>query len=165
MRAKEFITEQATLKIDNPGGTWLQDKIEDIEAAGVNQYGAPKRFGSATAWFTEPVMIPVEVAAKVRGERGEQDNVRKDSLTWLINFMKTNNHLPKNDRGEEYAPFIVVDHSGTPWVNEGNHRIMAAKALGWKYIPVELKYFTGGENQDGLLSPTKVKNWNEQGKK
>lgn len=164
MRAREFIFEQAQLRTDNPGGDWLKYKIQDIQSAGTNRFGAPARFGSTTAWFTEPVMIPVAIAAMIDGISGEQSNVRKDSLDWLTKYMKANGHLPKTERGTEYVPFITVDYTGTPWVNEGNHRIMAAKALGWKYIPVELKYYTGGEKQEGLLSPDKVIKWDQAGR-
>jgi hypothetical protein len=164
MRITEIITEQATLLTDNPGGEWLENEVEDVQAAGTNNFGAPKRFGAITAWFSERVMLPVDIAAKVKGVRGEQRNVRNDNLAWLIDYMKTNNHLPLGASGREYAPLITVDYSGTPWVNEGNHRIMAAKALGWKYIPVDIKYFAGGEKQDSILSPERVKKWDSEGK-
>lgn len=165
MRAKDFILESAELRVDNPGGKWLQYKQEDAAAAGTNRFGSPARFGSVTAWFTEPVMIPVDIAARVKGINAEQKNVRKDNLDWLIDYMKTNSHLPKTDRDTEYVPFIQVDYTGTPWVNEGNHRIMAAKALGWKYIPIELRYFNGGEEVKGVFHPDRVKAWDSQGRK
>ena len=79
--------------------------------------------------------------------------------------------MGKNDRcppfeigvSDQYFPFITVDYQGTPWVNEGNHRIMTAKELKWKFMPVELKYFSGGErNKDGLLSPDIVKKYDAE---
>jgi hypothetical protein len=66
--------------------------------------------------------------------------------------MKKSNKLPI-ENGKQYAPFVVVDQEGDAWVNEGNHRIMAAAHLGWKCLPVELKYFTGGEDRRGCLIP------------
>ena len=40
---------------------------------------------------------------------------------------------------------------------KGNHRIMAAAALGWKSLPVEIKYFDGGDTvESGPLYPKKL---------
>jgi len=60
------------------------------------------------------------------------------------------------DDGRQYAPYINVDQFGVPWVNEGNHRIMAAKALGWKFLPTEITYHSGGEAVPGVLSPISI---------
>lgn len=161
MRAKEFITE-AHLRTDNPGGSWIKHQQEDCIEAGTNQFGCPKRFGAVTGSYDAPVMLPVAVVAKCKGMRGEQANVRQDDLEWLTNHMK-GGKLPPTERGTEYVPYIQVAYDGTPWVNEGNHRIMAAKALGWEWIPIELRYFAGGEEANGPLSPAKVAQWDAQG--
>jgi hypothetical protein len=163
MRAQEFIIESASLSTDNPGGHWLQGQQEDCIEAGNDQFGGPKRFGAVTGSFNKAVYLPVDVVARVPGRRGEQSRVRHDDLAWLTDYMKTNGHLPLTDSGKEYAPFIQVAYDGNPWVNEGNHRIMAAKALGWKWIPIELRYFAGGEEADGPLHPDKVIAWDAQG--
>ena len=60
------------------------------------------------------------------------------------------------DTGKQYCPFIMVDRDGEPWVNEGNHRIMAAVKLGWKCLPVEVRYFTGGEDLATAFAPKKL---------
>lgn len=86
---------------------------------------------------------------------GEQDNVRHDDKKSLHDLMSRTGQLPSAN-GKPYAPYIMVDHAGTPWVNEGNHRIMVAHDLGWKYLPVEVKYFTGGEAENGPLHPHKI---------
>ena len=164
MRAIEFLNEGVSLHQDNPGGDWLRYQQEDCAEAGSNQFGTPKRFGPITGTYDKKVMLPVKVVAKVKGCRGEQSNVRPDDLQSLLGYMKTNGHLPLNDDGNEYAPFIQVDYTGTPWVNEGNHRIMAAAQLGWEWIPIELRYFSGGEEaEDGMLAPAKVIAWDAQG--
>jgi hypothetical protein len=75
--------------------------------------------------------------------------------------MEKTNRLPEID-GKQYAPFITVDYEGEAWISEGNHRIKAAAALGWKYLPVEVRYFTGGEEQSGALEPSKVKKYDSQ---
>lgn len=43
------------------------------------------------------------------------------------------------------------------WVNEGNHRIMAAYRLNWQDMPIEIRYFDGGERiKDGPMYPGKI---------
>lgn len=163
MRAREFITE-ANLSVDNPGGKWLQNKQEDCRDSGTDQFGVPKYFGPVTGYYDDTVMLPVDVVSKVPGMRGEQQNVREDDLQWLVNYMQENGHLPLTSRGKEYAPFIQVAYDGSPWVNEGNHRIMAAAKLGWKFLPIELRYYSGGEEANGPLSPDKVARWDSQGR-
>lgn len=61
-------------------------------------------------------------------------------------------------------PLIGVDYTGKPWVLEGNHRIMAAWNLytkehidKWDRMPVEIRYFDGGERADGPLNPNKIR--------
>lgn len=139
---------------DNPGGQWLKDEIEDSQTGGRTPVGAPRRFGALTMAIKTPVWLPVDRIAKVRGLRDEQNNVRPDSLNYLKSEMAKTGRFPlMDDSDDEYAPFIMVDFEGRPWVNEGNHRIMAAKELGWKYAPVEVRYFAGGEQISGEWSP------------
>jgi hypothetical protein len=88
--------------------------------------------------------------------RGEQQNVRQDDLKAIMKIMKDTGKLPL-DRGQEYAPFVNVAWNGEAWVNEGNHRIMAAAALGWKDLPVQISYFDGGERvESGAMYPGKI---------
>ena len=153
-------TDVPKLAVDNPGGDWLARKIKSAKEKGRNEYGAP-HFGDATASFRKNVNLPVDLLATFKGRRGEQGQVREKDLAWLKKQMEETGKLPLLDKddpaSEEYAPFITVGYDGIPWVSEGNHRIMAAKALGWKTLPVELRYFDGGERTEGLLSPEKVR--------
>lgn len=154
-----IIRNIAKLKTDNPGGEWLRDKKDYSNKYGHNEFGARKTFGSITGTFEDNVDIPIDVAAQIKGLRGEQQNVRKSDLEWLIKHMKETGKFPEYRKGEQYVPYIEVDQDGIPWVNEGNHRIMAAKALGWKSIPAEVRYFNGGESVSGVLSPEKLKEY------
>lgn len=146
---------QPKLRTDNPGGRWLQGKIDAAKEYGPNEYGRP-HLGTVTGSFKDPVRLPVSLLKDMPGSSGEQQNVRHDDLKWLVDHMKTTGKLPLMDNGEVYAPFVVVAYDGSPWVQEGNHRIMAAAALGWKTLPVELRYFNGSENVDGPLHPDKL---------
>ena len=155
-----YITEDdPKLSLDNPGGDWLARKIKYAEEKGRDEYGAP-HLGAVTASFRKKVNLPVDLLATFKGRRGEQGQVREKDLAWLKKHMEETGKLPLSDPDDpasgEYAPFITVGYDGVPWVSEGNHRIMAAKALGWKTLPVELRYFDGGERTEGLLFPKRV---------
>lgn len=141
--------EPPKLYQDNPGGEWLAGKRQQSIEAGKNKFGSPSRFGSVTGSFRgRNVLVPVEVLAKLKGVNAEQQNVREKDLEAIKKIMDETGRLPQHD-GVDYAPFINVYQDGTAYVNEGNHRIMAAKALGFKYLPVEISYFNGAEQVEG----------------
>jgi hypothetical protein len=149
----------------NPGGNWLKHKRELAESYGRKEGGVPSVFGSTTMYFTKgqatnsekrTLLIPVDVLARLQGINNEQQNVRQKDLEGIKNKMSETGRLPQTKDGKDYAPFINVYQDGTPYVNEGNHRIMAAKALGFKYIPVQIDYFNGAELENGVLTPKKA---------
>ena len=155
MRATEFITE-GTLSVDVPNEDWLQDKIDYAKSKGRNSFGVPY-MGSTTPYTSQNQRVPVDILRQLPGMRGEQKNVRKDDLQAIVKIMKDTGKLPTMDNGKEYAPFINVAWNGEAWVNEGNHRIMAATALGWKDLPVQISYFDGGERiESGPMYPGKI---------
>lgn len=161
MRLFEFAS--LTLYVDNPGGEWLKGQQEHCREEGKNAYGAPYRFGPVTGSFDRDALIPVSLLSHVNGVMGEQGRTRESDFNWLKNEMETNNRLPLGNSGGQYKPFITVDYTGTPWINEGNHRIKVAGALGWKYLPIEIRYFSGGEQAKGSFSPEKIKQYDSMG--
>ena len=154
--------KKPTFHRDNPGGDWLKGHQKRAKEEGSNKHGAPRHWGSTTGSFESHVLMPVEKLAKVKGIMGEQSNVRHDTLDYLKKHMGKHGTLPNSGREEdwsgkkEHAPFIQVSHDGKPWVSEGNHRIMAAKALGWEHMPVQLQYHSGGEDVKGDWHPETV---------
>lgn len=150
--AREDLTKLLGYSEDIPNEKWLANKIEDAVDGGKNSFGVPRRMGSITGYFEKPVEIPVELLSKLPGERGEQSNVRKDSL----------DYIRKNwDKVSKEPPYIEVDPFGKAWVSEGNHRIMVAKELGLKTLPVEIRYFSGGQRKAGELAPEKILEYNK----
>jgi len=155
MRAQEFIFE-TTIKSDIPNLDWLKNKRAYAIEKGRDRWGAPY-FGTATGRVKGNVIVPVETLKHLKGMRREQENVRKNDLAAIMKIMKDTGRLPLTKSGEEYVPFITVAYNGEAWVNEGNHRIMAADRLGWDSLPIELTYFDGGEwIEDGPLYPPKL---------
>jgi len=144
------------LSIDVPNEQWLQDKIDYAKSKGRDEWGAPF-FGTTTAYVRPNPQVSVVRLEMLKGMRNEQNNVRKKDLEWLMATMEKTGKLPLTDQGEEYPPFVMVAYNGEAWVNEGNHRIMAAYRLGWKKMPVEIRYFDGGERvEDGIMYPGKI---------
>ena len=156
MRVSEFITE-GTLSIDVPNENWLQDKIDYAKSKGRNSYGVPY-MGSTTASVRgTPPRVRVMRLASLPGMRHEQTNIRKDDLKSLMDYMEKTGKLPPGRFGDEYPPYIMVAYNGEAWVNEGNHRIMAAYRLNWPDMPIEIRYFDGGERiKDGPMYPGKI---------
>lgn len=143
------------LQIDVPSDEWLNKQIRKAKEQGRDDFGVPYT-GEITAYFPDKIKLPVDLLKKLPGMRGEQQNVREKDLEKLMQIMQDTGKLPLTPSGEEYAPFVQVAWNGEAWVNEGNHRIMAADALGWETLPVELRYYDGGERiESGKLYPKK----------
>ena len=156
--SKTDLTE-GKLSVDVPNEDWLQEKIDYARSKGRNSYGVP-HFGSTTASVRgTPLKARVMRLASLPGMRNEQMNVRKDDLKWLMDYMDTHKKLPPmgSRSNEEYLPYIMVAYNGEAWVNEGNHRIMAAYRLNWQTMPIEINYFDGGERiESGPMYPGKI---------
>jgi GNAT superfamily N-acetyltransferase len=157
-RIKEQTVTEGQLSVDVPNEEWLQDKINYAKSKGRNSFGVPY-MGSTTASVRgTPPRVRVMRLASLPGMRNEQTNVRKADLKWLMDYMDKNKRLPPaNDPNEEYLPYIMVAYNGEAWVNEGNHRIMAAYRLNWQDMPIEIRYFDGGERiATGPMAPGKI---------
>ena len=145
-----------TFRSDIPSEKWLQNKIEYVESKGKNKYGH-NYIATDTGNFKNYVTLPVRELKKIKGASGEQRNISQSKIDPLLDYMNKTGKLPPGVKGEEYVPFITVDHKGIPVVSEGNHRIMAAAKLGWENIPVQLRYFEGGERRaTGIFDPVKI---------
>jgi hypothetical protein len=147
------------LEVDVPNEDWLQNKIDYAKSKGRDSFGVPY-MGSTTASVRgTPPRVRVMRLASLPGMRNEQMNVRRDDLKWLMDYMERTGKLPpkRSDPNDEYLPFIMVAYNGEAWVNEGNHRIMAAYRLNWPDMPVEIRYFDGGERvASGPMAPGKI---------
>jgi hypothetical protein len=154
----QTVTE-GKLSVDVPNEDWLQEKIDYAKSKGRNSYGVPY-MGSTTAGVVgTPPRVRVMRLASLPGMRNEQMNVRKSDLKWLMDYMEKTGKLPPmgNSPDHEYLPYIMVAYNGEAWVNEGNHRIMAAYRLNWQDMPIEIRYFDGGERvTTGPMYPGKI---------
>jgi GNAT superfamily N-acetyltransferase len=155
---QQGVTE-GKLSVDVPNEAWLQEKIDYAKSKGRNSFGVPY-MGSTTAGVVgTPPRVRVMRLASLPGMRNEQMNVRKADLKWLMDYMERTGKLPPmgNSPDHEYLPYIMVAYNGEAWVNEGNHRIMAAYRLNWQDMPIEIRYFDGGERiENGPMAPGKI---------
>ena len=156
--SKQSVAE-GKLSVDVPNEDWLQEKIDYAKSKGRNSYGVPY-MGSTTAYVQgTPPRARVMRLASLPGMKNEQMNVRKNDLKWLMDYMEKTGKLPPmgNSPDHEYLPYIMVAYNGEAWVNEGNHRIMAAYRLNWQDMPIEIRYFDGGERiKTGPMAPEKI---------
>ena len=136
---------------DIPNEDWLQGKIDYAKESPRSRFGVPK-MSSTTGYFNQPVLVPARFFEGVKGQRGEQENVRQESLTAIRKIIRETGKMPIED-GTEYVPYVEIAYNGTPYISEGNHRIMAAIAEGMEYIPVQLRYFDGGQRNAGKWKP------------
>lgn len=138
--------------------SWLEEKRAYVKSQPRNNHSVPA-FGSETGEFNRYVLLPTSVLVKLKGQMGEHNMPAGRKLESLMEYMGTHRKLPNTDSGRVYVPNILVDYTGEPWINEGNNRIKAARQLGMKVIPVRIVYFTGGEREQGLLTPEMVKKY------
>jgi hypothetical protein len=144
-------TKKIKFKKDIPNERWLKEQIDYAVTQPKSNYGVPY-MGKTTGSFSSNLLVPVRWLKDIKGQRGEQKNIRNNDLEAIIAIIKTTGKLPIVN-GKEYAPYIEIGYDGVPWVSEGNHRIMAALQVGLTHIPVEIKYFDGGQNLAKLFSP------------
>jgi hypothetical protein len=145
---------------DVPCEAWLAENVAYALERGRNAHGVPF-MAKTTARYTAPVTIPIGILATLPGQRGEQQAPRSGSIDALLRIMGQTGSLPVVD-GEPDVPYIEVAHDGSAWCREGNHRIMAAARLGIPALPVDVRYFEGGERQPGPLAPALVLAWQEE---
>jgi hypothetical protein len=141
---------------DIPNENWLQGKIDYAQRSPRNEFGVPK-MSSVTGSFKAPVMVPTRWFKDAKGQRGEEKNVRQKDLEAIRKIIRDTGKFPLNDDGTEYVPYVEIGYDGKPWVSEGNHRIMAAIAEGLEYMPIELRYFDGGQRRAGKFAPENIK--------
>ena len=152
--AKEAQPTMPTLKVDNPGGDWLQSKLrcalETREGARPNTYQSTLGSGEGvTGYFRGPLALNPNMLADIPGSLGEElfrpDPVKIDRLRRSI----------AEEGYDELSGTVLIQvrEDGVPFVVEGNHRIIEGIESGRPTIPVEIKYLRGAEDVDGPLSP------------
>lgn len=148
---KNHDDEPLTINYDQGNPRWLAEEREYAREKGYRHTAVgtriPVHFGAVTAWTERDALIPVSWLADLPGLTGEERFTRQHDFDRLMQYMNKNNRLPplSRDNNTQYSPFIQVWQNGNWYVSEGNHRIKVAKALGWKYMPVTIRWYSGAE--------------------
>lgn len=144
------VASKGRLIEDIPNDRWLQGKIDYAKEKGRNRFGVP-HMSTVTGYFKGPVQVPVSMLAGLKGQRGEQGARREESLKYIRENW---------DEVSKQPPYVEVAYNGEAWVSEGNHRIMVAVEKGVESIPVEIRYFDGGQRLAGPLAPSRIPSLN-----
>lgn len=147
MRITEILTENVKVQKDNPGGEWLDAQREKAKTG---------RFGSgantANIGMQQDVLIKVDYIKNLRGvNREETIRYKSDKFKELLDKVKEEGWNPK------YPIMIWVDYQGIAKIAEGNHRVAVADTIGAEWIPVEIRYYAGGEQVEGPFKPETLK--------
>lgn len=153
------MAELPKLYIDNPGGDWLQRKLEaaqeDYRTAPLGSSRRNIGASDITGYFKTALDLSPDLLKDLPGALGEE--------AWRETSVKLEN-LEKRIREQGYEPspiLINVREDGTPFIVEGNHRVAEALKSGRTSIPVELRYLRGAEDAEGPLSLTRLQRYYE----
>jgi len=149
------MAELPKLYIDNPGGDWLQRKLEqaqeDYQTAPIGSIRKNIGSSNVTGYFKTALDLSPDLLKDLPGALGEED-FRGSSVKLEL--------LEKSIREQGYKPspiLINVREDGQPFIVEGNHRVVEALKSGRTRIPVELKYLRGAEDAEGPLSMDRLR--------
>jgi hypothetical protein len=129
-----------------------QDNPATRPGAGQNELDWVKNNpNSMTAYYKKLYLDPRRLEY-IPGKKREHLHINQARVDELAKSMREHGYL-----SEQYAPLICVEADGIAMVWEGNHRIRAAIEAGLDRIPVDIRYYGGGEMVEGsLLEPKRV---------
>jgi hypothetical protein len=94
--------------------------------------------------------VPLAAVTKLRGMMNENPKDHYDSLpTGLRRWDDFLQDIATT--GIRHPVFLNVDYNKDPMVNEGNHRLEAARLLGFETVPVEIVYYGHAEDQGTVM--------------
>ena len=137
-------------RVSNPGGEWLAEKRENsLRGRDPTLIGHEARL---TAFFEQPMYLPAEFVHGIPGARKEQRQPGEPQFDRLL--PKIQKHGFNFDFRN--AVLVGVNQLGDAYVIEGNTRAAVAVHEGIPLIPVEVRYFNGGEAIGGPYHPRNI---------
>lgn len=142
-KAVKPVAKKLKLYSDVPDDiSWLKRKQDNVGMKTLKDGTEIPYYETAqTGSLNKQVRVPTSALKNLRGINDEQNNIRKESLARIKDYMKKNGDAPSQKSSID----IFVDQNGKGWVLDGNHRIKAASDLGLDSLDVEVRYWNGGE--------------------
>ena len=135
------------VRVDNPGGRWLEEKRAGVEAAAraLPQGLTGRRLGGAVTAQVRAVLRTAELA-RLEGALGEVREPGEAKYDRLARRVKRDGWDPGQD-GNALA--VGVNHLGQAFLIEGNTRAALAAALGIGGLKTDVFWFNGAEDVPG----------------
>lgn len=139
-------------RTDNPGGEWLESK-KRIAAERYRENGSLANGSiTATIGMHKKAMIKTSHIANLPGARGEHEfrhgGKKYDDLAASVKENGWN--------AEDAIVMIFIGFNGEAQIGEGNHRMAYAVDHNIEWIRCDLRYWAGGEREEGILKPEKL---------
>ena len=134
--------KEVKIMTDNPGGDWLKGQRKRAAETG--------NLGAVTGYLKDnkPVMVNPRFLEDIPGAMDE--HLKGRGLGYKADAIRESLRSGEAIRS---PIFITVDYNGKPLINEGNNRLAVAIQEGLTEVPVEIRWFAGGEEVPGPLSP------------
>lgn len=138
--------------VSNPGGSWLERKQR---AAEESMESSPRDKGlsgatTAHAGMDVPMYLPVSELRQLRGRNDEQPRPGNGKYDALERSVRARGYTNEN------PVFVMVNHKGQAYLNEGNHRVAVASAHNVERVKAWVYWQNGGEEVQGAWSPANV---------
>ena len=159
------LRKDATIRIDNPQGrhaitneTYVQQKIRQNNEYKIDNpdIAGPVGLYSGKTGTADNVKFHPSELINIKGMLGEE-KFRMKGKPGYYNKLKG---LQKSIKEKGYKPespiVITVIEDGTPYINEGSHRIAEAFLSKRPFIEAEIHYLRGGESVKGPLNPQRI---------
>lgn len=138
------------LRVDNPGGRWLADeRRRNAEQARSGRGIFGRGLGATATGWLRGLALPTAEFEGVPGANNERRLPGERQFDALLAAVLRDGWSPE-------PVFVGVSPQGVASVIEGNTRIAVARHLGIERVPVEVRYFAGGEEVLGAWAPSRL---------
>jgi hypothetical protein len=145
--------EDLDIRVDNPGGAWLEGQRADARSSTSGFSGAitaAVRMKNGS-W----PLLPTGMLMEFGGAMGEETAIPGSDYS-QNNIEALRADMEESGYSLANPVMVWVGYDGTTKIGEGNHRIRAAQQAGIEVVPVDIRYFAGGESAEGPLNIKKV---------
>jgi spore germination cell wall hydrolase CwlJ-like protein len=146
---------------DNPGGDWLAGKKRNAEREMMKGESGWHGLGgtpTAFAGMKKDLFLPVSELRKLPGRNREKPAPGQVKYDDVIESVKDKGYTNEN------PVFVMVNHRGEAFLNEGNNRTAVAAAVGIKRIKAWVHWMNGAEETPGDWDPDHVAQMEEDSK-